>query len=142
MIRYETDYAGWAGEQATLLRAGALDRLDLEHLVEELESIMGNEHREIYRRLIVLIANLLKWQFQPDRRSNSWRATIRIQRDDIEDVLENSPSIRPSLPEKIEKTYPKARALAADETGLIEKDFPIRCPYAQNEILDHSFWPE
>jgi hypothetical protein len=84
------DYAGWAAEQAALLiRAGKLSLLDKDHIAEELESIMGNERREIQRRLRVLIAHLLKWQFQPEQRSNGcWRSTIRIQRADIEDVLE------------------------------------------------------
>ncbi|MDD5036047.1 MAG: DUF29 domain-containing protein [Methylococcaceae bacterium] len=142
MIRHETDYAAWAGEQAALLRSGQFSDLDIEHIAEELENITGNERREIYRRLRILIAHLLKWQFQPDQRSNSWRATIKVQRTDIDDVLEESPSLKRELEASIRKAYPKARELAADETGLIEKDFPRVCPYTETEILDSHFWPD
>ncbi|MGH8553874.1 MAG: DUF29 domain-containing protein [Methylococcales bacterium] len=142
MHQYEIDYAGWASEQADLLRSGQVTLLDTQHLVEELESIMANERREIYRRLRVLIAYLLKWQFQPDHRSNSWRATIRVQRDDIEDVLQHSPSLAKEIEGKILQAYPKARELVADETGLIEQDLPRVCPYSEKEILDPDFWPD
>lgn len=142
MHKYETDYAGWAHEQANLLRSREFEKLDIEHMVEELESIMGNERREIYRRLRVLIAHLLKWQFEPDHRSNSWRATIRVQRDDIQDVLEHSPSLKREIPETISAVYSKARELAADETSLIEQDLPRICPYREEEIFNRDFWPD
>jgi hypothetical protein len=56
--------------------------------------------------------------------------------------LEESPSLRRETAESIRKAYPKARELAADETGIIEKDFPRNCPYTEAEILDGGFWPE
>jgi len=142
MTNYETDHVEWASEQIHLLRNRKFDALDIDHLTEELENIMGNERRELYRRFRVLIAHLLKWQFQPDHRSNSWRSTIRIQRSDIADVLKDSPSLKREVPERIAKAYPEARELAADETGLLETDFPRTCPYSETEILDKAFWPD
>jgi hypothetical protein len=138
----DRDYAGWASEQAALLRAGRLAELDIDHIAEELESIMGNERRQLKRRFIILIAHLLKWQFQPDQRGNSWRSTIRIQRDDIADLLAESPSLKREVAEKIQAAYPKARELAADETRLLEQDFPRTCPYSEAELLNPEFWPE
>lgn len=142
MHKYEQDYAGWASEQADLLRSGQFDEIDIGHIAEELESIMGNERRQLRRRLIVLIAHLLKWQFQPDDRSNSWRATIRVQRDDIEDVLTDSPSLRQAVSDQLVEVYPKARKLAADEAFLIETDLPRVCPYSEEDIMNPDFWPD
>lgn len=142
MSTYDTDYAAWAGEQAALLRSGKMNDLDIDHIAEELESIMGNERRELYRRFRALIAHLLKWQFQPDHRSSGWRGTIRYQRADIAHLLKESPSLRRDIPERIREAYPEARELAADESGLIEEDLPRLCPYTQEEILDSNFWPD
>ncbi len=142
MHNYETDYAGWAKEQAALLRSGQFAQIDIDHIAKELESIMGNERREIYHRMIILIAHLLKWQLQPDHRSNSWRSTIRIQRSDILNVLKDSPSLKRTIPEQIQDAYPDAKDLAAYETGLINKDLPKLCPYSEDEVLNPDFWPD
>ncbi len=63
---YDNDYAAWLEQQAHLLKTGHLAELDIEHLTEELELEMGNERREIYKRLRILIGHLLKWKYQPE----------------------------------------------------------------------------
>jgi hypothetical protein len=141
-ITYATDYAGWAAHQAELLRAGRLEEIDLGHIADELEAIMGNEKRELTRRFRVLIAHLLKWRHQPEARSASWRGTIRYQRDDINDLLTDSPSLRPTVPDKIAAAYPRAVALAADETGKPRSAFPPECPFTPSQLLDDEFWPD
>lgn len=137
-----TDYAEWAQTQANLLRAGKFDALDTQEIIKELDNIMGNERREIKNRMMVLLAHLLKWQFQPEFQGKSWRATINIQRRDIEDVVTYSPSLRPILAEAVETAYPKARKQAAIETGLPEADFPRVCPYSLDDIMDADYWPD
>jgi hypothetical protein len=139
---YETDHDAWALNQAALLRAGNFNALDVEHIADELEEIMGNNRRELHRRFRVLIGHLLKWQFQPGKRTSSWRSTIRNQRNDIEDMIAENPSLKRLIPEKIATAYPKAVALASDETGFPKKTFPSVCPYTEAEILDDEFWPE
>ena len=138
---YENDHDAWALNQAALLRAGQLDALDIGHIADELEEIMGNNRRELHRRFRVLIGHLLKWQFQPEKRTSSWRSTIRNQRNDIEDMVAENPSLKRLIPEKIASAYPKAVALASDETGFPKKTFPAACPYAETEILNEDFWP-
>ncbi|MFZ4703900.1 MAG: DUF29 domain-containing protein [Candidatus Methylumidiphilus sp.] len=138
---YETDHDAWALNQSALLRAGQLNALDLGHIADELEEIMGNNRRELHRRFRALIGHLLKWQFQPGKRPSSWRSTIRIQRDDIEDMIAENPSLKRLIPEKIASAYPKAVALASDETGFPKKTFPAVCPYTEAEILNEEFWP-
>ncbi|AUB81614.1 DUF29 domain-containing protein [Candidatus Thiodictyon syntrophicum] len=141
VILHEVDRFAWLEQQARLLKAGNLGALDVPHLIAELESEMGNERRELYRRLRVLVAHLLKWQFQPAGRCNSWRGTIRIQRNDLARLFRETPSLRRFLSDELAQAYPDAVEWAADETGLADEDFPSACPYSTEEILGRDFWP-
>jgi Domain of unknown function DUF29 len=132
---YDEDLLAWAERQAAHLRAGQLDRLDVEHLIEELEAMAGKLRRELKNRLRILLAHLLKWQAQPKRRSRSWAAAIAEQRDQIEALLEENPSLRPSLDDIAWSVYPRAVRLAAIETGLPRDAFPPELPYDAKEIL-------
>ena len=75
---YESDFYTWTQEQARLLRERRFDELDLENLVDEVESVGSSEKREIRSRLVVLIGHLLKWKFQPGGRGSSWSDTIFV----------------------------------------------------------------
>src|SRR5215831_119250 len=85
---YESDFFSWTQEQARLLRERRFDELDLENLVDEVQSIGSSEKREIRERLKTLLTHLLKWKFQPGFRGNSWHSTIFEQRWTIADILE------------------------------------------------------
>ena len=74
---YENDIVAWAKEQAYLLRSGKLSALDIEHIAEEIEDVGKSEQRELASRMAVLLAHLLKWQYQPERQSRSWQRTIK-----------------------------------------------------------------
>ena len=89
-----------------------------------------------------MILNLLKWQFQASRRVKSWRATIHTQRDEIDLLLQTSPSLRPRLEAFMASAYPKARRSAADETGQAVDVFPADCPYSPAQVLDPEWWPD
>jgi hypothetical protein len=138
---YGADYAQWCAEQGALLRAGRVDAVDRENLAEEIESLGRSDKREIRSRLKELLLHLLKWHFQARKRKGGWRASIVEQRDELKQLLEESPSLHglPSL--ALAKSYLVARAKAADETGLAEAKFPDVCPYAVEEILDDDFFP-
>jgi hypothetical protein len=100
------------------------------------------DRHELESRLTILLAHLLKWQAQPNRRSTSWSATIREQRRQITRKLRDSPSLRPVLDDLIAKTYADARGSAAAETGISEADFPASCTLTPDEVLSRSFLPE
>jgi hypothetical protein len=138
---YDDDLLTWVERQAAHLRAGQLDRLDVEHLIEELEAMAGKLRRELKNRLRILLAHLLKWQAQPKRRSRSWAATIAEQRDQIEALLEENPSLWRSLDEVARTAYPRAVRLAAIETGLPRGAFPPELPYGAKEILGDDLEP-
>jgi hypothetical protein len=141
---YEIDLHHWALHNAALLRQGRLTEIDVEHLAEELEDMGANRKRAIVRHLMRLIQHLLKFQMQPQLRSKSWRLTIRNQRDDVKELLEESPSLIPMLrdPEQLRKIYTRAVREASIETGIDDSDFPPECPFSLEQILNPEFWPE
>ena len=141
-IAYDIDIAAWAQEQSRLLRAGRFDSLDIEHIAEEIEDVSKSEQRELASRMAVLLAHLLKWQFQPERRGNSWRRTIIAQRKEIAYHLEEAPSLKAKLTDVrwFDMVWSKALAQAASDTGL--DVFPEICPWVTDEILGQEFWPE
>jgi hypothetical protein len=138
---YDRDFYQWTQKNARLLREGRLSEIDLDNLIEELESMGRSEKRAFVNRLAVLIAHLLKWQYQPERRSKSWRSTIDTQRIDVADLLEDSPSLRHEIEEKLTRAYIKARIMAEAETGIDREVFPATCPYELDFILDKNFLP-
>ena len=138
---HDLDFHAWTQEQLRLIRSGRLDELDLSHLQEEIESMGASERRELGNRLAVLLAHLLKWQFQPERRGRSWQLTIKEQRNRIQRVLRQNPSLRPSLLETVADVYSDARLMAARETDRDETAFPQDCPWSADIILNETFWP-
>ena len=141
-IRYDQDIVAWAHEQALLLRSGQLSAIDAEHLAQEIEAVSASERRELRNRLKVLLQHLLKWQYQPERRTRSWLATMLEQRDSIEDVLRTSPSMRTSLANDLESAYSSAVRYAAEETGKDARAFPRDCPYDLIDVLTDGWLPE
>jgi hypothetical protein len=139
---YDEDFYAWANEQAALLRAGDLSRADVEHIAQEIESMGRTEKRELASRLKVLIAHLLQWRFQPEKPTKSWEVSIRVQRRELVDHLDDNPSLRPLIGAVLDKSYPDAALVAALETGLPETVFPHSCPWIFAQMIDEDFWPE
>ncbi|BAP54299.1 hypothetical protein THII_0002 [Thioploca ingrica] len=138
-IDYETDFYAWAQYNADLLRQRQFSELDIEHLVEELESMGKRDRRELTSRFKILLAHLLKWQYQPSYRCSSWRGSIAEQRLQINDLIKANPSLKSYLPEAIIFAYPEALELASDETGLPQSIFPTTCTYSIEQLLDKNF---
>jgi hypothetical protein len=138
---YDTDFVRWTEEQAAALRRGRFDALDLENLAEEIESLGKTDRRRLKSRLTVLAMHLLKWSYQPERRSGSWESTIRTQRAEIRQLLDDSPNLRREIPAFIGERYETARRNAAAETGLPLATFPTECPFAVDEILAEEWLP-
>jgi hypothetical protein len=139
---YDQDFYAWTNEQAALLRAGKLSEADVAHIAEEIESMGRTEKRELVSRLTVLLLHLLKWQYQPDRRGNSWRRSIANSRDRLADHLADNPSLNSQLSEAIARAYRYARRDAANETGFDEAVFPAACPWPFERMVADDFWPE
>ncbi len=138
---YETDFYAWTQYQAQLMRQGQWHRVDIANVIEEIESLGRQQRQELRNRLAILLAHLLKWQYQPEKRSRSWLATIRIQRLDIADLLNDNPSLQPYIAEAFQKAYAKAVQLAVQETNFAKGEFPKIAPYTSSQALSNSFYP-
>ncbi len=139
---YDSDFYLWTLHNAELIRQGKFSEVDVENVAEEIESMGRSDKRQLINRLAVLIAHLLKWKFQSDRRSNSWKATIKEQRMQTVDLLDESPSLKHELDLKLARAYQQAVLIAMSETGLDKKTFPATCPFVLDECLNESFFPE
>ena len=141
---YDTDVVAWANEQAALIRAGRFDQLDLKHIAEEIEDVGRSEQRELASRMAVLLMHLLKWQFQPQKRSNSWTRTIKEQRRLSARRIEKTPSLSPMLvdPEWIDDIWVDAKTIAEKETGLDPSTLPEFCPWTMTDVLAEGWLPE
>jgi len=140
-VSYEQDIVAWANEQARFIRAGRFDLLDLEHIAEEIEDVGKSERRELESRMIVLLAHLLKWQFQASHRSTSWERTIKEQRKRLLIAIKQTPSLKTSLSDEdwLSSAWSGAVAIAATETGL--DVFPEHCAWTAQQILNAEFFP-
>ena len=141
MLTYDKDIVAWANEQARLLRDGRFELLDLDHLAEEIEDVGKSEQRELSNRMAVLLAHLLKWEYQPGHRGVSWEITIRNQRKGIARRLDKTPSLQKDIcdPDWWDAAWDDATAQAAQETGL--SSFPEHCPWPAEQVLDLCWLP-
>jgi hypothetical protein len=141
VARYDKDFFRWTQETAELLRQRRFDEVDLEHVAEEIHDMGLRDHREVRSRLVVLLMHLLKWPYQPERRSRSWRGTLREQRRQLSLVLRDSPTLVHFAANEIETAYSDAIEGAMDETDLPRSSFPKSCPYTASEVLNKDFLP-
>ncbi len=139
---YEQDWYAWVLDNAGLLREGRFSEIDSQHIAEELEDMGKSERHALASHLKVLITHLLKWQYQPAFRGVSWRLSIDNARDEIDELLEESPSLKGKMAGIIEKRYSAARKRAMLETGLPLAAFPEECPFSLEQLLDEEFEPE
>lgn len=139
---YDSDFYAWTHQQAALLRAGRFGEADIANIVEEIETLGRSEKRELVSRLTVLLMHLLKWRFQPALRGRSWRLTIQGQRLELARHMRDNPSLKSRLPEALADAFDSARVDAARQTGLEPADFPDKCPWSYDEIIEDAFWPE
>lgn len=138
---YEQDFYAWTVRNAELLRSGRAGEADLAHIAEEIEDMGKRERRELLHRMSTLIAHLLKWQVQPERRSRSWELTIRVQRKDLRKLVAENPSSQPFLGESLPEAYEHAVIEAMTDTGRPESDFPGSCPFTLEVALDPEYLP-
>jgi Domain of unknown function DUF29 len=139
---YETDFALWAEQTAQMLKEGRLSEIDLENLIEEVEDLSRRERDALYSNLKIVLLHLLKWEFQPHKQTNGWKASIREHRQRIKQQVNKSPSLKTYPEEILSECYADARELASDETGLPLTTFPAECPYAIADVLASTFLPD
>jgi Domain of unknown function DUF29 len=142
---YELDFQSWANRQAEALRSRDSEVLDWEHLAEEIESMAASQQRELTSHLKTLLTHSLKWQWESDQRSFSWKNSIENARDEISDLLEQSPSLKTKIAGALPKAYKRAIRQAANEMGYDDRRrnnlLPPQCPWTFEQLMDEGFWP-
>ncbi len=138
---YDIDYYAWTQRQVELIRKRRWEELDLANLLEELEEMGKSSKRVLESRLEILFMHLLKWQFQPENQSNSWKASIIEQRRKLEKLLKENPSLKPKLADIVGEIYEDARISASKETNLPLNAFPEIMPFTYEQAMNHHFWP-
>ena len=138
---YNTDLFAWASLNAELLRDGKYQKVDMAHLIEEIEDMGKSEQRSLASHLRNLLMHLLKWQYQADIDSRSWQSSIINARLEIARLLKDSPSLNRKLFELLNEEYAAARRLASVETTLAIQTFPEVCTYQPDQILSEDWLP-
>ena len=134
---YESDYCLWLDTTLQQLKNNDFKNLDLANLIEEIESLGRKERAELLNRLIVLFEHLLKlkyWQQELDRNQRGWNNTVIEQTNQIEILLEDSPSLKPSLDAIVERAYARALKVTKKKTGL--DNLPENNPFDVRDIIE------
>ena len=131
----------WVEVTVKQLRNQNYTAVDWVNLIEEIEDMSRRERKALKSNLVVVLLHLLKWQFQPDQRSGSWRRNIREHRRRINEDLKALASLIPYLQEVFAECYSETCEQAANETGLLLSTFPEACYYPIEQILNFDFRP-
>jgi hypothetical protein len=135
---YEADYAAWLEHQVGLLKADRWSEVDKVNLIDEVESLGRSEFKGFVSAFEIVLAHMLKWDFQPERRSNSWIGSIVEHRERIRQELEDSPSYKARVDEALGRAWRPARARASIETDLPLKRFPAELPYSFEDVMNRE----
>ena len=141
-VRYEEDLYSWAVEQARLLREGRIAQADAKNIAEELDDVGNAQYDKLESALRIILLHLLKWDYQPDRRSRSWQLSIAIQRKHVLRVLRKNPGLKSVADEAMIEAYETARLEAAVQTEMELETFPDDCSYEWAQVMERSInWP-
>lgn len=138
---YEGDFHAWSTEQGARLRLLRVPGIDSANLAEEIEALARRDRNKLDSRTIVILLHLLKWTYQPSRRTASWELTLLEQRRRLDVIVRNSPSLGPLLPSVIQAQYGRAVREAALETGLASQTFPDECEWNWEDVISSDFLP-
>lgn len=117
------------------IRSG--DIREATHGIEELiDALFRSERRALESHLIWLMQHIIKWKYQPERRSRSWQNTIANARESIAEIQEDTPSL---TNEVIQGMWERALRKAHREAES-ELDMPIpSMSLGWDEVFANSF---
>ena len=136
MTTYDTDFYLWSKEQSSLLREKEYTKLDIENLIEEIESLGRNERNRLESFLRIYFCHKLKFEYQPQKRTRSWENTLRYSLRNAIGSLKENPSLKPKVREIMHWAYDWAVLDAEKQTGILIENFPETCPWKVQEIFE------
>ena len=140
---YADDPYSWALEQAELLRNGQFDLIDAQNLADEITALAHYLAAKLRSDLSRVLQHLLKWDYQPDRRTRSWAVTIHEHRRRVAEHLQDGPGLKSALSGITARAYADGREAALEETRLRPDLVPETCPYSWDEIMTRLVeWPQ
>lgn len=139
---YEQDYCLWLEVTIQQLQTGELNQLDIIALIEELQGMSNSEKTALESNLRILLMHLLKYRYQPHKRSNSWLFTMREHRKRLLKAFQKSPSLKRYYETVFPECYQDGRELASDETGLSLQVFPDESPFTLEDTLNPEYLPD
>ncbi|MBV9065206.1 MAG: DUF29 domain-containing protein [Methylobacteriaceae bacterium] len=134
-VSYADDLYSWTKQQASLLLSGRFSELDIEHIVEELIGVGNEQYDKLQSALTILLMHLLKWDYQPERRSRSWVLSIREHRRRVTRILNRNPGLKSELHLAMSEAYEDAADRAAGETDLPDHIFPEKNEYSWEAMM-------
>jgi hypothetical protein len=144
---YDEDFYAWTQQQAQALRTHFKgdNRLDVEHLAEEVEDLGKSELHAVESFVEQIIAHLLKLDYSGQAAPRGhWRAEILAFRQTVRRKM--SPSIQRRIESELEALYEAGRQTAAVGALPHEPDFirrlPKRCPYGWDAIWHRDVMAE
>ncbi len=139
---YGVDFNRWLEQTVQLLRDRRWQEIDVPQLIQEMKDLGKSERRAIASQLTRLLLHLLKWQHQPQRRSDSWLDSITDARTQIELAIADSPSLKDYPGEQLAASYQRARRQAAKQINTELSALPPECPYSLELVLNEDWLPE
>ena len=135
---YDKDFYLWSATQASLLKKYDFSHVDLDNIIEEIESLGKSDKRSLYSHTVRLLQHMLKLEYTSENQgnSNSWKSSIRTARSQIKNLLKDSPSLNNYLQENFNEAYLEAVDLAAIESSVEKSFFPKECPWNLKEVLE------
>jgi hypothetical protein len=141
---YDQDFYLWIQTTIQQLKERNLEQLDIENLIEEIDSMGRSEKKELKTRLVVLIEHLLKLQYwieEKDNNARSWRNTVVEQRRQIAYTLADSPSLKAILNDVFLPCYQDSRKDTINKYQLPSNLFPEKPPFSLTQVLNADFIP-
>jgi hypothetical protein len=138
---YLSDFNLWIDQTTQLLQEHRWQEIDVVHLIEEIKDLGKSERRAIASQLTRLLLHLLKWEYQPQRRSDSWLDSITDARTQIELAIADSPSLKSYPAQELEASYQKALRQASKQTNIEISVFPRACAYSLELVLGEDWLP-
>ena len=137
---YEQDFALWLEENIALIKAKNYSAVDWDNLIEEVEGLTRRDKRELENRLITLFEHALKRRYVPlPDCYRGWEGTLIRTQQKLEQILQDSPSLRNYILEITEKCYQKALKTMRKE---YDATFPNVLPFPSelDQLLSEEFW--
>lgn len=139
---YDKDFYAWCFQQAQLLEEKNFSELDIQHIIEELESMGRSERMRLESYFTVLLLHLLKWKYQPEYvGEKSWKLSIDEHRFRAKKLIKQNPSLKGNLWEIMDEAYRLSRINASEETKLDIDTFPTEIPFTLEELLQDDWMP-